>query len=175
MQAQETKAAQVQTPSLPLMTRLARLAVYFGHQRLAWGLAIAATLVGAVTEPMILAPLQPLLDRGFTQGPCNCGPSRWRSWVCFWCAALRNLWGNTRSPKLPTKVLLLRMALFGPRAVGKTGLFSRQSASALSNTVVYEVQTIQLVGPSLTKPCRAMDSPWWRCWGICSTLTGSSR
>ena len=32
------------------------------------GLAIAATLVGAVTEPMIPALLQPLLDKGFTQG-----------------------------------------------------------------------------------------------------------
>ncbi len=68
MQANESQGEQRATSSLPLMTRLARLAVYFGHQRLAWGLAIAATLVGAVTEPMIPALLQPLLDKGFTQG-----------------------------------------------------------------------------------------------------------
>ena len=65
MQTNESQGEQRHL-SLPLMTRLARLAVYFGHQRLAWGLAIAATLVGAVTEPMIPALLQPLLDKGFT-------------------------------------------------------------------------------------------------------------
>ncbi len=64
MQANESQGEQRATSSLPLMTRLARLAVYFGHQRLAWGLAIAATLVGAVTEPMIPALLAAVAGQG---------------------------------------------------------------------------------------------------------------
>jgi subfamily B ATP-binding cassette protein MsbA len=80
MQANESQGEQRATSSLPLMTRLARLAVYFGHQRLAWGLAIAATLVGAVTEPMIPALLQPLLDKDSPKAPCSCGRFLWPSW-----------------------------------------------------------------------------------------------
>ena len=55
-------------PSASLISRLKRLSVYFGHQRLAWTMAVIATLVAALTEPLIPALLQPLLDRGFTQG-----------------------------------------------------------------------------------------------------------
>ena len=54
--------------SAPLLARLARLSDYFRGQRLAWTVAVVATLVGAVTEPLIPALLKPLLDRGFTQG-----------------------------------------------------------------------------------------------------------
>ena len=71
MQATDTGAATAHAsapPAASLTTRLRRLSVYFGNQRLAWGLAIAATLVGAITEPLIPALLQPLLDKGFTQG-----------------------------------------------------------------------------------------------------------
>src|SRR3990167_6525512 len=71
MQATDTGAAPPNTPSPPaasLATRLRRLSVYFGNQRMAWSLAVVATLVGAITEPLIPALLQPLLDRGFTQG-----------------------------------------------------------------------------------------------------------
>ena len=66
MHATDTGSTPAHAPSSPpasLTTRLKRLSVYFGGQRLAWSLAIAATLVGAVTEPLIPALLQPLLDR----------------------------------------------------------------------------------------------------------------
>jgi subfamily B ATP-binding cassette protein MsbA len=53
---------------LTLTQRLRRIAPYFGNQRLAWGLAILATLVGAGTEPLMPALLKPLLDSGFTDG-----------------------------------------------------------------------------------------------------------
>ncbi len=141
MQAQETKAAQVQTPSLPLMTRLARLAVYFGHQRLAWGLAIAATLVGAVTEPMIPALLQPLLDRGFTQGTLQLWTVPLAIMGVFLVRGFAQFVGQYALAKIANEgMLLLRKALFDRVLSAEMGLFSRQSASALSNTVVYEVQ-----------------------------------
>ncbi|PIF26194.1 ATP-binding cassette, subfamily B, MsbA [Acidovorax sp. 56] len=141
MQAQETRAAQAQTPSLPLMTRLARLAVYFGHQRLAWGLAIAATLVGAVTEPMIPALLQPLLDRGFTQGTLQLWTVPLAIMGVFLVRGFAQFVGQYALAKIANEgMLLLRKALFDRVLSAEMGLFGRQSASALSNTVVYEVQ-----------------------------------
>ena len=63
MQATDPGAAPAPTPDAPaappasLVARLKRLSDYFGTQRLGWSLAIVATLVGAVTEPLIPALL----------------------------------------------------------------------------------------------------------------------
>ena len=123
------------------MTRLARLAIYFGHQRLAWGLAIAATLVGAVTEPMIPALLQPLLDKGFTQGTLQLWTVPLAIMGVFLIRGLAQFIGQYALAKIANEgMLLLRKALFERVLAAEMGLFGRQSASALSNTVVYEVQ-----------------------------------
>ena len=141
MQANESQGDQRGTSSLPLMTRLARLAVYFGHQRLAWGLAIAATLVGAVTEPMIPALLQPLLDKGFTQGTLQLWTVPLAIMGVFLIRGLAQFIGQYALAKIANEgMLLLRKALFERVLAAEMGLFGRQSASALSNTVVYEVQ-----------------------------------
>ena len=141
MQANESQGEQRATSSLPLMTRLARLAVYFGHQRLAWGLAIAATLVGAVTEPMIPALLQPLLDKGFTQGTLQLWTVPLAIMGVFLIRGLAHFIGQYALAKIANEgMLLLRKALFERVLAADMGLFGRQSASALSNTVVYEVQ-----------------------------------
>ena len=47
--------------------RLLRLKPYFWRQRSVWALAIGATLVAALTEPLIPALFQPLLDNGFAE------------------------------------------------------------------------------------------------------------
>ncbi len=141
MQANESQGEQRATSSLPLMTRLARLAVYFGHQRLAWGLAIAATLVGAVTEPMIPALLQPLLDKGFTHGTLQLWTVPLAIMGVFLIRGLAQFIGQYALAKIANEgMLLLRKALFERVLAAEMGLFGRQSASALSNTVVYEVQ-----------------------------------
>ena len=141
MQANESQGEQRATSSLPLMTRLARLAVYFGHQRLAWGLAIAATLVGAITEPMIPALLQPLLDKGFTQGTLQLWTVPLAIMGVFLIRGLAQFIGQYALAKIANEgMLLLRKALFERVLAAEMGLFGRQSASALSNTVVYEVQ-----------------------------------
>ena len=141
MQANESQGEQRATSSLPLMTRLARLAVYFGHQRLAWGLAIAATLVGAVTEPMIPALLQPLLDKGFTQGTLQLWTVPLAIMGVFLIRGLAQFIGQYALAKIANEgMLLLRKALFERLLAAEMGLCGRQSASALSNTVVYEVQ-----------------------------------
>ncbi|RZJ02461.1 MAG: lipid A export permease/ATP-binding protein MsbA [Rubrivivax sp.] len=116
--------------------------VFFGGQRLYWGLAILAALVAAVTEPLIPALLKPLLDRGFSQGA-----------IALWMVpvALIGLFGVRGLAQFVSQYALARVAnegmlqlrrvLFARVLAAELGLFSRQSASALSNTVVYEVQT----------------------------------
>ena len=146
MQATDPSATGPAAPPAPpaptLTARLARLSVYFGNQRLAWGLAIAATLVGAATEPLIPALLQPLLDRGFTQGNLPLWAVPLAIMGVFLVRGLAQFVGQYALARIANEgMLLLRRALFDRVLAAEMGLFSRQSASALSNTVVYEVQT----------------------------------
>jgi subfamily B ATP-binding cassette protein MsbA len=125
-----------------LARRLARLAPYFGRQKALWGLALLATLVGAGTEPLIPALLKPLLDQGFSAGT-----------LPLWAVPLAvvGLFALRGSAQFVASYALARIANDGMRALrerlfrrlleAELTLFSRQSASALSNTVVYEVQT----------------------------------
>ncbi len=120
---------------------LKRLLPYFGHARWAWGVAVLATIVGSATEPMIPALLQPLLDHGFQQRDFSL-------WVVP--AALLGLFGIRGFSGFLAQIALakvandgmlrLRQALFSRLLDADMALFGRQSASALSNTVVYEVQ-----------------------------------
>jgi subfamily B ATP-binding cassette protein MsbA len=146
MQATDPSATGPAAPPAPpaptLTARLARLSVYFGNQRLAWGLAIVATLVGAITEPLIPALLQPLLDRGFTQGTLPLWAVPLAIMGVFLVRGLAQFVGQYALARIANEgMLLLRRALFDRVLAAEMGLFSRQSASALSNTVVYEVQT----------------------------------
>jgi ATP-binding cassette, subfamily B, bacterial MsbA len=116
-------------------------------------LAGISTLVGALTEPMIPALLKTLLDRGFAQGN-----------IPLWMVpvALLGLFGirgaagfvaqYTLSYTASMGLLNLRHAMFAKLNEAQMTLFSRQSASKLSNTLVYEVQTgsSMLVGALLT-------------------------
>ncbi|MBB6564160.1 subfamily B ATP-binding cassette protein MsbA [Acidovorax soli] len=141
-QGAQSAAAPPASEALSLTARLARLSVYFGNQRLAWGLAIAATLVGAATEPLIPALLQPLLDRGFTQGTLPLWAVPLAIMGVFLVRGLAQFVGQYALARIANEgMLLLRRALFDRVLAAEMGLFSRQSASALSNTVVYEVQT----------------------------------
>ena len=130
------------TTDLSLRQRLTRVAPYFGNQRLAWGLAIFATLIGAATEPLIPALLQPLLDSGFTKGTLNL-------WLVpvfiiglFFIRGVAQFAGQYALSRIANEGMLrLRKDLFERVQVAQMDLFAKQSASALSNTVVYEVQT----------------------------------
>ncbi|MFY3383645.1 lipid A export permease/ATP-binding protein MsbA [Paracidovorax sp. MALMAid1276] len=145
MQATDTGATPSPAPALPaasLATRLRRLSVYFGNQRLAWTLAVAATLVGAITEPLIPALLQPLLDKGFTQGTLPLWAVPVAILGVFLVRGIAQFVGQYALARIANEgMLTLRQALFDRVLAAEMGLFSRQSASALSNTVVYEVQT----------------------------------
>ncbi|WP_409374705.1 lipid A export permease/ATP-binding protein MsbA, partial [Verminephrobacter aporrectodeae] len=125
-----------------LIARLKRLSGYFGGQPLAWGLVITATLVGALTEPLIPALLQPLLDRGFTQGSLPLWTVPLAILGVFLVRGVAHFVGQYALTRIANDgMLTLRQTLFERILAAEMGLFSRHSASALSNTVVYEVQT----------------------------------
>ncbi|MBP8148393.1 MAG: lipid A export permease/ATP-binding protein MsbA [Limnohabitans sp.] len=135
------KTDTTERPAESLRNRLARLAPYFVRQRGVWALAIAATLVAALTEPLIPALFQPLLDKGFAENslPLWSVPA-----AVIGLFAVRGLATFTAQYALARitndGMEKLRNDLFAQLLRADLSLFSRQSASALSNTVVYEVQ-----------------------------------
>ena len=133
---------QTTAPAASIRARMLRLTPYFARQRGVWALAIAATLVAALTEPLIPALFQPLLDQGFAE---NSLPLWSIPLVVIGLFALRGLAhfvGQYAMARVTNDGMeKLRADLFGKLVKADLSLFSRQSASALSNTVVYEVQT----------------------------------
>jgi ATP-binding cassette, subfamily B, bacterial MsbA len=137
----------------PLTHRLRKLWPYFRPARTGMGLAALGTLVGALTEPMIPALLKALLDQGFSAGA-----------VPLWMvpAALLGLFGvrglagfvaqYALTYTASTGLLHMRTAMFQRLTTADLRLFRQHNASALSNTLVYEVQTGSqlLVGAFLT-------------------------
>ncbi|WP_287916299.1 lipid A export permease/ATP-binding protein MsbA [Comamonas sp.] len=138
---------------LSLKQRLLRVAPYFGNQKLAWTVAIVATLLGAATEPMIPALLKPLLDSGFSEGTLNLWMVPIAIIGVFLLRGVAQFLAQYALSQIANDAMLrLREVLF--RRVQNTDmrLFQSQTASSLSNTVVYEVQTgaNQLVSAFIT-------------------------
>lgn len=128
-------------PPLPMGTRLRRIRPYFSHPASAWILAIGATLVGAATEPLIPALLQPLLDKGFRKGDLAIWMVPVALLLLFGVRGFAGFVAEIALAKVTNLGLLkLRKAMFNKLLTARLDLFSAQSASALSNTVVYEVQ-----------------------------------
>lgn len=144
------------SPTGNVLTRLSRLRPYFGKPATAWTLAVIATVLMALTEPLIPALLKPLLDKGFQQG----GLDLWMVPVALILLfGIRGLCGFLTQVALAkvtsSGLLALRAAMFRKLLNAELDLFRQQSASALANTLVYEVQTgaAMLVGAliSLTR------------------------
>ena len=133
--------------------RLARIAPYLKNGRRALALAGLGAVVGASTEPMIPALLQPLLDKGFTSRELPLWTIPLALIVLF---AVRGLAGFVAQYGLAAAaqngVLQLRQAMFDRLLAADPGLYTHSSASQLTNTLVYEVQqgTMQLIGALLT-------------------------
>ncbi|MDO4794968.1 MAG: ATP-binding cassette domain-containing protein [Brachymonas sp.] len=132
----------LELPKASILTRLRRVYAYFTLQPRLWVFAALATLVGALTEAAVPAMLKPLLDRGFTEGslPLWLVPA-----VVLFMFILRGVaqFGAqyTLARIANDGMYRLRNDLFARLMDAELGLFTRQSASSLSNTVVYEVQT----------------------------------
>ncbi|MDB5827882.1 MAG: lipid transporter permease/ATP-binding protein [Variovorax sp.] len=115
---------------------------WFGESRRWWTIGVVAAMIAALTEPLMPALLKPLLDRGFSRGQ-----------LALWTVpvVLISLFAVRGLAQFVSQYALARIAnegmqrlrrlLFDRVLAAELSLFSRQSASALSNTVVYEVQT----------------------------------
>ena len=139
--------------TLPLKQRLLRVAPYFGNQKLAWFVAVAATLLGAATEPMIPALLKPLLDSGFSKGTLNLWLVPVSIIGVFLLRGIAQFLAQYALSQIANDSMMrLREVLFRRVQDAEMAIFKNQSASALSNTVVYEVQTgaRQLVNAFIT-------------------------
>jgi subfamily B ATP-binding cassette protein MsbA len=137
----------------PLLQRFARLAPYFAGAGGALAAAAAAAVVGALTEPLIPALMQPLLDKGFTAGAL---PLWSIPLAIVGLFAVRGLAGFVANVALAWAanrgVQALRDAMFAHLMRVQPALYARQSASQLTNTLVYEVQqgAQMLMGSVLT-------------------------
>lgn len=137
----------------PLLQRLRHIAGYFAIDRKWWVFAILATLIGALTESGVPALLKPLLDRGFTQGSLQLWAVPLAILVLFFLRGLAGFAAQYALSRIANDGMVkLRKDMFARLLNANLGLFSSSSASSLSNTVVYEVQSgaNMLVGALLT-------------------------
>jgi ATP-binding cassette, subfamily B, bacterial MsbA len=133
---------------LPLKTRVARIAPFFAGSRWGFVLAIVGTIIAAATEPAIPQLLKTLLDRGFGGGDLPLwvvpvaviGVFLIRG-VAGFVAQYGLAWSANRG------ILNMRQAMFSRLLDAQPTLFTRTSASALTNTLAYEAHsgTNQLV------------------------------
>lgn len=124
------------------MARLRRLTPYFGTHLWTWGLVGMGAIVGAATEPLIPALLQPLLDSGFQRGELAIWMVPLSLMALFGVRGLAGYVAQIGLTKITGLGLTaMRRAMFAKLLVVRLELFTQQSASALSNTLVYEVQT----------------------------------
>ena len=128
-------------PTERIGQRLMRLKSYFGYQKGIWAVAIVATMVAALTEPLIPALFQPLLDKGFAQNKLALWTVPLAVVGIFLLRGIAFYLGQYALSRITNDGMeKLRQDLFAQLMRAELGLFSRQSASTLSNTIVYEVQ-----------------------------------
>jgi subfamily B ATP-binding cassette protein MsbA len=126
----------------PFYKRMFRLWPYFGRQRASWILAVVATLVAASTEPLIPALFKPLLDEGFSENALPLWMVPTAVIGIFLVRGIAFFVSQYALARIANDGMqALRDALFQRLIQAEMSLFSKQSASALSNTLVYEVQT----------------------------------
>ncbi len=115
---------------------------WFAGSRRWWAIALFAALTAAITEPLMPALLKPLLDRGFTQGQLSLWQVPAFIIVLFAVRGIAQFVSQYALARIANEGMQrLRRVLFERLLSAELALFTRQSASTLSNTVVYEVQT----------------------------------
>ncbi|GAB4566213.1 MAG: lipid A export permease/ATP-binding protein MsbA [Rhizobacter sp.] len=141
------------TPTLPLKERLRRIAPYFANSGRGFAFMVIGSIVGAATEPLIPALMKPLFDSGFK------GPS-FPLWMVpaaiisvFAVRGLAGLvaqYGLSWSANRGTQAL--RGAMFQRLMTVSPAVFTKNTASSLTNTLTYEAQAgaAMLVGSVLT-------------------------
>ncbi len=134
-------ATETASKEISFLKRMLRLWPFFGQQRAVWFLAITATVVAACTEPLSPALFKPLLDEGFSEKSL---PLWWVPIAVIGIFLIRGLAFFVSQYALARiandGMQALREALFQRLIQAEMSIFGKQSASTLSNTLVYEVQ-----------------------------------
>ena len=136
----EAQTGTVARPALSIKKRFQRVWPFFSRSRGAWALAVSATVVASATEPFIPALLKPLLDRGFKGDSFNLWLVPLSLMLLFTVRGLSGFIAQYALAKVTNDGLqAMRAAMFGKLLSARLSLFADQSASAMANTVVYEV------------------------------------
>lgn len=123
-----------------VLRRFLRVWPYFSQSRRAWAVAILATIAASATEPFIPALLKPLLDRGFQNGALDLWQVPAALMLLFTIRGLSGFVAQYALTEVTNNGLqALRKAMFDKLLTARLSLFSEQTSSAISNTVVYEV------------------------------------
>ncbi len=133
--------------------RMMRLRPYFGKPASVWITAMVATVLLALSEPLVPALLQPLLDRGFQKGSLPVWTVPVSLIALFGLRGICSFISQVALTRITSHgLMVLRRAMFDKLLDARLVLFQGQSSSALANTVVYEVQTgaTLLVGALMT-------------------------
>ena len=136
----ETPSAHA-APAPLLRERFKRLIPYFGQPRWAWSLAVLTTIIAAVTEPLMMASLKPVLDNGFTDGTLQL------YWIpimfvgIFVVRGISQFIGQYCLARVTNGgMFIIRTKLFERIMHSDMRLYGQNSASKLANTIVYETQ-----------------------------------
>jgi ATP-binding cassette, subfamily B, bacterial MsbA len=124
-----------------LLQRITRLLPYFASGKQALAVAVIGALISALSEPVLPALMKPLLDQGFGTDTIALwlvpvviiGLFVLRSAASF-IAQYALAWAANQG------VLKMRSSMFEHLLTAHPSLFTRHSASNLTNTLVYEVQ-----------------------------------
>ena len=122
------------------IARIQRSAKYFLEPLSAWVAALLCIVLVSISEPMIPALLQPLLDKGFQQN----GFSVWMVPISliglFAVRGVSLFIGQVAVAKATNHGMLkLRLAMFARLQDADLSLYKSQNASSLGNTLVHEV------------------------------------
>lgn len=122
-----------------LRTRFKRVMSYFLLPRYAWVVMALAVVIGSALEPTIPALLKPLLDDGFNSKKI----ALWMVPVfiigLFMLRSIASYISDIALTKIvQTSLRNLREKMFYAVSVAELGLYRKQPATALANTIVYE-------------------------------------
>ncbi len=121
--------------------RLVRAFAHFTHPISAWVVTAVCVVLVSVTEPLIPALLKPLLDKGFAQNDFPVWQVPIALIGLFGLRGLGVFLSQVAMAKATNHGLIqLRMKMFARLQNADLALFKQQTASALGNTLVFEVQ-----------------------------------
>ena len=134
-------SAELPSEPAPIGQRLKRLKPYIASSRWMLLLAMVASALGALTEPLIPAMMKPLLDSGFQTGKLNLW---WVPVAVIGVFAVRGFMGFVAQYALAWSanngVAVMRGVMFARLLDAQPALFTQQSASSLTNTLSFETQ-----------------------------------